>query len=172
MKKTLLSLSVATGLAFMLPAHAEDTKTSGGMEDKAQETQASGGMADDAKSETSGGMATDTQAETSGGAAPTAAAQTESMKGHRAVIGDILDTREVQLKGVETKHRLVKIRSEGGEEMVVNVGDATRMPAGDFKKGNKIVAVGKEARINGEPVLYAKYIGDLREAGSMGKQTQ
>lgn len=53
---------------------------------------------------------------------------------------------------------------------MVNIGDATRTPADTTKKGNTIVAVGKEARINNQPVLYAKYVGDLRETGSVGKQ--
>lgn len=98
--------------------------------------------------------------------------QAQGMKGQRAVIGQVVDTREIQLKGVSAKHRLVKIKNKQNEMMVINVGDATKTPAGKFKKGAMIVAVGKEARISGKPVLYAKYVGDLRQAGSMGSQSK
>jgi hypothetical protein len=99
-------------------------------------------------------------------------ANNPAMKGRRAVIGTVTETREIQLKGINAKHRLVKIRNKEGQNLVINVGDATRTPAGQFKKGSRIVAIGKEARINGKPVLYAKYIGDLREVGSMGKRSR
>lgn len=98
-------------------------------------------------------------------------ANNPAMKGRRAVIGTVTETREIQLKGVNAKHRLVKIKNKEGQNLVINLGDATRVPADQLTKGNRIVAVGKEARINGKPVLYAKYVGNLREAGSMGKRS-
>lgn len=99
-------------------------------------------------------------------------ANNPARKGRRAVIGTVTDTTKIQLKEINAKHRLVKIRNKEGQNLVVNFGASTRVPADQLKKGSRIVAVRKEARINGKPVLYAKYVGNLREAGSMGKRSR
>jgi hypothetical protein len=117
------------------------------------------------------------QAQSQGKQQPGAQSQSQqanspAMKGRRAVIGTVVDMREIQLKGVNTKHRLVKIQNKEGKNLVINVGDATRVPANQFQKGGRIVAVGKEARINGDPVLFAKYVGNLREAGGIGQRSR
>jgi hypothetical protein len=143
MNKYLIAVGAAASLAVASPALAQSTQKPGG---PAQGQQAQGQQSKGQQN------------------------MNEAMKGRRAVIGEVVDTREVQLKGVGAKHRLVKIKNKEGKNLIVDVGDATRTPAGRFKKGSKIVAVGKEARINDKPVLYAKYVGDLREAGSLGKQ--
>ncbi len=98
-----------------------------------------------------------------------AGATTEAMKGRRAVFGEVVDVRDIQFKGVPVKHRLVKIRNKQGNTLVVDLGDATRTNTSIAKKGARIFVVGKEARVNGDPVLYARYYGQLMEAGSMGK---
>lgn len=85
------------------------------------------------------------------------------------MFGEVVGTREIQLKGTQTKHRLVKIKNNQGNTIVVNVGDATRTPDGRFKKGASVMAIGKAARINGKPVIFAKYIGDMRPTGFWGK---
>lgn len=95
-----------------------------------------------------------------------------AMQGKRAVMGQVVDMREVQLQGTNTKHRLVKIRNPQGQNMVVDLGDASRAPGNDFRKGTNIVAIGKESRINGEPVLFARYVGDLQQAGGIGMRRQ
>lgn len=98
--------------------------------------------------------------------------QNEAMRGRRAVIGEVVEIRDIQLKGVSDKHRLVKIKNAQGNTLVVNVGNAARTPMKGVKKGSRIVAIGKEARINGNPVLYARYVGQLSETGSVGKVAQ
>lgn len=105
-------------------------------------------------------------------AAPKAQAQAganEAMKGRRAVIGEVVEVRDIQFKGIPVKHRLVKIRNRQGNTLVVDLGDATKTEMARLKKGSRIFALGKEARVNGDPVLYARYFGELYEAGSMGR---
>jgi Cu/Ag efflux protein CusF len=178
MKKTIIAAGILAAMTITLPAQAQSDQPQTQQPSAAQSDSATppSGAQSEGASQSAGAQSEDTsqsagaQSEgASGGAQATGAgAQNKEMQGRRAVIGQVVGTRDIQLKGVNTKHRLVKIRNAEGQTMVVNVGDATRVKGAQFKQGSKIIAIGKEARINGDPVLFAKYVGDLRETGVTG----
>lgn len=143
MKKILIAIAIASSFPMTTPLYAQENQTSGAQNNQSSGTQGQGQQSSN-----------------------------RAMKDRRAVIGEAVETREIQPKGVNTKHRLVKMKNKEGPNLALNVGDATRMQAGQFKKGSRLIALGKETRINGKPVLYAKYLGDLREAGSLSKQAR
>lgn len=85
-------------------------------------------------------------------------------KGTMAMVGTVVDSKNVNLKGAAgTGHYLVKIESgKDKRRVVVNLGvqsDANK----EIEKGDKIFAVGSAARINDRPVLFARYYGELQE---------
>lgn len=85
-------------------------------------------------------------------------------QGERAVLGKVVDQRQIQLKEGEAKHHLVKLENPQGKTIVVDLGAATEEM--DLKKGDRLFAVGKSARINERPVIYAKYAGEINSVGS------
>jgi len=91
----------------------------------------------------------------------------EASSGNMVLVGELVDTRDVTLKGVnEEKHRLLKVKpGNGPQAVIVDIG--TQHPAASFglMKGDRIIAVGKSARINDRPVLFAKSIGELYPVG-------
>lgn len=102
---------------------------------------------------------------TSDSAEPSDAAR----EGRGIVIGELIDVRDVSVRGAEGRHRLLKIRAPGGRVVVVDIGVHPGSAAdGAFGKGDRIVAVGSMARLNGQPLLYARYVGRLREVGRTG----
>ncbi len=93
--------------------------------------------------------------------------QSQSARGtaNRFVIGKLVDAKTIRVTGAQGagKHRLLKLESRSGEQIVVNMGPSRSPSAMGFRKGDLIVAMGKSARINGSPVLYAHYVGELQD---------
>lgn len=101
------------------------------------------------------------------------AAINKHMQGRRAVVGQVVDTRVVSVqnaKGQSVQHRLVRLKNKEGKVIVVDLGVASRAP--QPRKGAAYVALGKEARINGRPVLFASYAGDVRATGAIMDRKQ
>lgn len=66
------------------------------------------------------------------------------------------------------KFRMIEIESKSGKRIIVNTGLADQpVEKLGLKKGDHIVAFGKSARINGKPVLFAQYVGELQPVGKM-----
>ena len=88
----------------------------------------------------------------------------------RVVVGEITDMKDVTLKGIDSSHKIVKIENDTGKTMYINLG-AMDTPPQDLKmeKGDRLLVIGKNARINGKPVLHAQYVGELFGVGRMGK---
>jgi len=87
------------------------------------------------------------------------------------VVGEVVEVRDVTIDApVRDQHRLVKVKSQNGSTMVIDIGDADA--ADDFKleTGDRILAVGKRARINDQPVLFVKTIGELHSVGQHNSQ--
>ncbi len=86
-----------------------------------------------------------------------------------AIIGKLTDVRNVRLKGKAgpEEHRLLKLTTNDGDTYVVDIGVGIKGLMG-FSKGDRIIAVGNSARINGKPVVFAKYIGPAHEVGRAG----
>lgn len=95
----------------------------------------------------------------------------DDKQGKRAVIGEVVDARTVRLDGVAKDHHLLRVRNKEGKEVVVNIGAPARMAHAEAPvTGDRIVAVGKSGRINGKPIIFARYIAKLTPAGSVGGQ--
>jgi hypothetical protein len=92
---------------------------------------------------------------------------------NRFVVGRLVDARTIQVNGPQggAQHRLLKLESHSGEQIIVDMGQSRSPSAMGFKQGDLIVAMGKAARINGRPVLYAHYVGELRDLAGRN-QTQ
>jgi molybdopterin-binding protein len=92
-------------------------------------------------------------------------------QGKRVVVGKVVDMRDINMKGGDSsKHHIVILESTKGKRVMVDTGLADK-PVKDLKlsKGDRVVAIGKSARINGKPVLFAQSIGELQPAGSVRK---
>lgn len=99
-----------------------------------------------------------------------AAEQATSPQGDRAVIGQVVEVRDVQLKGVEGEHRLLKLQNRSGKTLLVSLGSlADAKEAVSFEKGDRVIIIGRAARISDTPVLYARYAGKLYGVGHMSK---
>lgn len=141
MKKTVIALGMASGLAVAAPALAQ------------QQQQAPG--------------------QQMGAAAAAQAQANPAMQGRRAVMGEVIDTRVFQLRNAQGQmvpHRLVKLRNAEGRVIVVDLGASERVATP--QRGQTFVAIGKEARINGRPVLFASYAGDVSATGGLMARQQ
>ncbi|HSN72872.1 MAG TPA: hypothetical protein VLT59_15250, partial [Steroidobacteraceae bacterium] len=82
------------------------------------------------------------------------------------VVGEIVDVRDVDIRGpARQTHRLIRIESPNGRTAVVDLGEARSARQIDLERGDRIFAVGKQARLDGRPVLFAKSIGELHSVG-------
>lgn len=91
-------------------------------------------------------------------------------QGDRVVIGKVIDHRDVRLKGVPGDgHRMVKIQNRDGKQMVIDLGSSGEQPRGlDLQNGDRVIAIGRNARVDDRPVLYARYVGELHGVGNVG----
>lgn len=99
-------------------------------------------------------------------------AQMNQNQGERVVVGKVVEARDIKLKTVAGDgHRLVKIENAEGKRMIVDLGltESVNEMGIDLQQGDTILAVGKSARINQRPVLYAKYVGQLYQVGNQGQ---
>lgn len=101
-----------------------------------------------------------------------AAKDGQNKTGFRSVVGEVVDSRDLTIKGSQTKHRLLKLETPQGKRVVVNLGDATKLGQTQIAKGDRIYAVGKSARIGGKPVIFARYAGELNPVGATGMSKQ
>jgi len=82
---------------------------------------------------------------------------------NRFVVGVLVDARVVRVDGKESFHRLIKLENREGRELIVDLGASPPPEALGLREGDLVVALGKSARINGHPVLYALYVAPLTE---------
>ena len=83
------------------------------------------------------------------------------------IVGEVVETRNVNIaRPVKSTHRLIKIKSRNGRTAVVDIGNADQYAQVNFNRGDRIIAVGKKARINDQPVLFAKSVGELYSVGN------
>ncbi|HSN70475.1 MAG TPA: hypothetical protein VLT59_03160 [Steroidobacteraceae bacterium] len=82
------------------------------------------------------------------------------------IIGQVVETRDVDIdRPVKSTHRLIKVQTREGRTAIVDIGNAESYAEVDFERGDRIMAVGKQARINNRPVLFAKSVGELYSVG-------
>lgn len=89
--------------------------------------------------------------------------QSQFMPPHRMVIGTVIDIRGVQIKGpMGDKHRLLKV-SVDDNTVIIDLGPMKKGAFQDLgiNPGNRIWVLGSSARINGKPVIYARYVGEV-----------
>lgn len=82
---------------------------------------------------------------------------------NRFVVGVLVDARVVRVDSDERFHRLIKLENREGRELIVDLGASPPPEAIGLREGDLVVALGKSARINGHPVLYALYVAPLTE---------
>jgi hypothetical protein len=82
------------------------------------------------------------------------------------IVGTVTDARNVKLASTAgDQHRLLKVKPKDGEEIIVDLGVPDSSSPTNFSKGDRIVAVGKPARINDRPVVFAASVGEMQKVG-------
>lgn len=95
---------------------------------------------------------------------PTAQTQQDAQRAPTIVIGELVATRDVDLEG-NTRHRLLKLQPRQGDSIVVDIGTPDPAATKDLQPGDRVIAVGRSGRINDQPVLFARNMGELYSAG-------
>jgi hypothetical protein len=85
-----------------------------------------------------------------------------------SVIGQVVSTRDITIEGTQVKHRLVKLETPKGNQVVVDLGDAAKIGFVKLSEGDRIFAAGKAARIGGKPVIYARFAGPVNPVRPTG----
>jgi len=86
--------------------------------------------------------------------------QTSMNQGRRVVVGIVEDMRDVTIRGIDDSQRLLKINAN--DNMVfVNLGGVSSDALPTIEKGDEIVVVGNSSRINGKPVIQARFLGEV-----------
>jgi hypothetical protein len=80
-------------------------------------------------------------------------------QGRRVVVGTVEDMRDVTLKGIKDSQRLIKINANDNT-VFVNLG-AVNNQLPTIESGDRIVVIGNSSRINGNPVIQARFIGEV-----------
>lgn len=87
-------------------------------------------------------------------------------KSPKVVMGKVVDSRDVELQGTAgDAHRLVQIENRQGDKLVVDLGLSDKTDQLDLKKGDRLVVIGKPARIDDRPVIFAISAGELHPVG-------
>jgi len=88
------------------------------------------------------------------------------------VIGKVTDMRNVNVQeknGDErASHRVLKIEQQNGQTMIVDAGVVGATSTPGLATGDRVIAVGRAGRINGEPVVFARALGELYSTGMVG----
>jgi len=77
------------------------------------------------------------------------------------VRGQVLATRGVSMQGVPSDHHLIRLRSDDGQRLVVDLGsrEALRKDL-RLQKGERIAVRGSTGQMDGTPILYARQVAD------------
>ncbi len=76
-------------------------------------------------------------------------------------VGEVLEVRDVRIKGAEQQHALAKLRLDSGKTLVVDLGKREGLRDVKLAPRDRIGVIGSMGRINGKPVLVADMVGDL-----------
>lgn len=94
------------------------------------------------------------------------------------VYGRITRLQNVQISGMPQGHRLIQIQTQAGRTYTIDLGRSPNLQGIQLEQGNSIAAVGRFARVDGQPVIIAQQLADfvaLNEGGqmrSLGQQDQ
>lgn len=82
------------------------------------------------------------------------------------IVGTVTDARNVKLASTAgDQHRLLKVKPKDGQEIIVDLGVPDSSSQINFSKGDRIVAMGKPARINDRPVVFAASVAEMQKVG-------
>lgn len=80
------------------------------------------------------------------------------------VEGQVVDTRSVPIEESQQEHLLVKVRTQGGQVRVVDLGSRRELAEhGQLSRGDRIIARGMMARLNDKPILLAREFARMVE---------
>lgn len=94
------------------------------------------------------------------------------------VYGRITRLQNVQLSGIPQGHRLIQLQTQAGRTYTIDLGRSPNLQDVQLEQGDSIAAVGRFARVNGQPVIIAQQLADfvaLNQGGqmrSLGQQDQ
>jgi len=88
------------------------------------------------------------------------------------LVGELVDSRNVAIKGSNVQHRILKLRGRDGQDLFVNIGaNPMNSVTSALDRGDRVIAIGKMARLNDRPVFYARQIGELQSVGRSGMRS-
>lgn len=76
-------------------------------------------------------------------------------------VGEVLEVRDVRIKGAAQQHALAKLRLDSGKTLVVDLGKREGRRDVKLAPRDRIGVIGSMGRLNGKPVLVADMVGDL-----------
>lgn len=90
-------------------------------------------------------------------------AMTQDGKDRVSATGEVLGTVQIRTS-TGTPRELVKLQRTDGGTVVVDLGEA----AAQVHPGQRLAVQGHSARISGKPLIFARYVGELREVERTG----
>ncbi|WP_295886252.1 hypothetical protein [uncultured Thiohalocapsa sp.] len=82
----------------------------------------------------------------------------------RMVIGRVVDDQDIQIKGIDQAHKLVRIEQRD-KRLVVDLGAQGQQEKLDLQQGDILFVSGRAGRINGKPVIIAQWAAEMFPMG-------
>jgi hypothetical protein len=79
----------------------------------------------------------------------------------RALMGKLLETKEISLQGQDAKHVLAKIETPSGHIVIADLGTRQDVKDAKLSAGEQIEVYGVVGRLNNRPLLVAEQMGEV-----------
>ena len=92
------------------------------------------------------------------------AGEQKEQRGERKILGRVVDSKDVEIKGIDDRHKLVRIE-HNDNRIVVDLGVQQEEQQLDLEEGDILFVSGRSGRINDKPVLIAQWAAELVPVG-------
>ena len=80
---------------------------------------------------------------------------------HRAIMGKLVETREIAIQGMDDKHVLAKIETPSGHIVIADLGTRQDVKDAHLTAGEQLEVYGVVGRLNERPLLVAEQMGEV-----------
>lgn len=88
------------------------------------------------------------------------------------ISGRVTDARDVQIEGVSNEHRLVRLQTREGRQVVVDLGPEDQLNDLSVQQGDWLAVRGQIGQINNRPVIFAQQVANIVTIDRSGEQIQ